>query len=432
MLNTYQAAKGCDLLKKLACNISLFAVLSRIVVRKSKTFKPEVFLLALIKSSNQGKATLNKIAMEMCNIDNACDISPQALWKRLNREDCLLEQFISKCIALITSHGVVEASLHKAKFIRILTEDSSFVKILKACSDLFPAHGNKHGCTAGLKLNMIFDLLTGDTVELSTHAATTQDRTIGYDILKILRKGDLVLRDMGYFCVNLFNEIEGKCADWLSRAPSSINIYINESEEIEKLLKHSKSGLIDREVELTNERKAARLIAVKKKPCEANKAVRELRAAARKIGKNPSQKAILRAQWHILVTSISKKCMTAGEISRLYAQRWQIEIVFKAWKQSGKLEQALSNKSSYQLLLGIFLADVLRLALTMRYYSRQRRKSPGSARLSISKLSDWISTKISSSRSLSCLLKIHVPTRLTSTQKRKRKFQLISMLDLLG
>ena len=160
-------------------------------------FKPEVFLMALLKAAHFGKASFNKIAIEMHEIDSSCEISAQALWKRLTRPDCMLQTFISRRIDLVISHGVVEAGSHRGKFVWVLTEDSSFVKLVKLCADLFPAHRNKHGKTAGLKLNLVFDLLSGQTVELSTHAGTYQDRNIAWDILDLVRPNDLVLRDMG-------------------------------------------------------------------------------------------------------------------------------------------------------------------------------------------------------------------------------------------
>jgi hypothetical protein len=432
MFNYYQDSKSINLLKELSNKVSIFAALSGLVVRKSKSFKSEVFLLALVKAANQGKASFNKLAIEMSSLDSDCSISPQALWKRLAREGCLLEQFIGKCIALVTSHAVVEAKQHEQKFQRILTEDSSFVKMLKACASLFPAHGNKHGNTAGVKLNLIYDLLTGESVELSSHAATTQDRSIAYDVIDIVRKGDLVLRDMGYFSVKLFSLIEQKSADWLSRVPRSVNIFTNKDNTLESLLKSSKSGLIDRQIKLTEEHASARLIAVRKTKQHAEKSVRELKQEFKKKGKTPSQKAIQRVQWHLLVTSVSKEKMTGQELGRLYGQRWQIEIIFKAWKQSGNLSRSLSKKSGYQHMLGIFLAEVFRLALIMQSYARLRRKSSNSARLSISKLSDWISTQIGNAQSISSLLKNLPPFRLISTQKRTRKSQLMSMLELLG
>lgn len=212
-----------------------------------------------------------------------------------------------------------------------------------------------------------------------------------------------------------------------------VKLYTKGGEQIEELLKKSKSQVIDCQIEITESRHAARFIAVRKPKKEANEAVRKLKEAARKRGGTASQKSLTRARWYLLATSISKNTMTARELGRLYAQRWQVEIVFKAWKQANHLEKSLSKKSGYQHLLGIFLAEVLVLALTMHYYAGLRRSGKASTkRLSISKLSQWVSTKIGSVSSLGELFKTQPKERLISTQKRNRKFQLTSMLELLG
>ena len=434
MFNTYKGAKGTDLLKSCCEKIFSFATLSNLVLRKSKTFKPDVFLLALMKTVQQGKSSLNKIAMEMAELDPSCTMSPQALHKRINREDCLLEKFLNLCIGLMISQGVVEAKKHAKTFGRILTEDSSFVKMLKSCADLFPAHGNAHGKTAGIKLNPVFDLLTGEPLECSTHGATTQDRTIAYDILGFLRAGDLVLRDMGYFIVELFGEIEAKGADWLSRVPSSTDIFTCDGRKIEELMKHSKSGVIERRMYLTKERKEARVLAVKKSKKKQDEAVRQLRASYGKKGETPSEEKLERARWHVLVTSVDKEVMSARELTKLYSQRWQVEIVFKAWKSSSNLQRSLSHKSSSQHLLGLFLAEVLRLAIALRCYSLSRLTFPRDkvGRLSVMKLFEWVSTKLGGAKNFKSLLSQKLTDQHVLTQKRKRKSQMLLMLELLG
>ena len=390
--------------------------------------------MALMKTVQQGKSSLNKIVMVMADLDPSCSISPQALHKRINRNDCCLEKFLNLCIGLMISQGVGEAKKHAKTFGRILTEDSSFVRILKSCADLFPAHGNGHGKTAGIKLNLIFDLLTGETLECSTHEATTQDKTIAYDIVGLLRAGDLVLRDMGYFIVELLEMIETKGADWLSRVPSSTDIFTHDGRKIEELMEQSKSGIIERQMYLTKEKKLARVIAVRKSRKKATEAVRLLKESYRKKGKIPSKQKLERARWHILASSVDKEVMSALELTKLYSQRWQIEIVFKAWKRSSNLQRSLSHKSSKQHLLGLFLAEVLRLAIALRCYSLSRLTFPRDkvGRLSVMKLFEWVSTKLSGVKNFKNLLSQKLTVQHVLTQKRRRKSQLLIMLELLG
>ena len=61
---------------------------------------------------------------------------------------------------------------------RILIEDASGQVMPKSNAGAFPAHGNHHGKTAGVKIDLAFDLLTGSIVSHSLHAATEQDKSI--------------------------------------------------------------------------------------------------------------------------------------------------------------------------------------------------------------------------------------------------------------
>ena len=85
---------------------------------------------------------------------------------------------------------------------RILIEDATGQVMPKSNKDACPAHGNHYGKTAGVKIDFAFDLLTG---------------SIGKEFVNEVRRSDLVLRDMGYFNLNEFNEIERREAWWLTR-----------------------------------------------------------------------------------------------------------------------------------------------------------------------------------------------------------------------
>ena len=87
---------------------------------------------------------------------------------------------------------------------RILIEDASSQVMPKSNADAFLAHGNHYGKTAGVKIDFAFDSLTGSIVSHSLQAATEQDKSIGKEFVIEVRRGDLVLRDMGYFSLTEF------------------------------------------------------------------------------------------------------------------------------------------------------------------------------------------------------------------------------------
>ena len=100
---------------------------------------------------------------------------------------------------------------------RIIIEDASDQVMPKSNADAFPAHGIHYGKTARVKIDSAFDLLTGLIVSHSLQAATEQDKSIDKEFVIEVRCGDLVLRDMGYFCLTEFTEIEQRQAWWLTR-----------------------------------------------------------------------------------------------------------------------------------------------------------------------------------------------------------------------
>ena len=102
----------------------------------------------------------------------------------------------------------------------ILIEDASGQVMPKSNADAFPAHGIHYGKTAGVKIDFAFDLLTGSIVSHSLQAATEQDKSIDKEFVIEVRCGDLVLRDIGYFSLNEFTEIEPWQAWWLTCPPS--------------------------------------------------------------------------------------------------------------------------------------------------------------------------------------------------------------------
>ena len=86
---------------------------------------------------------------------------------------------------------------------RILIENASGQVMPKSNADAFPAHGNHYGKTAGVKIDFALDLLTGSIVSHSLQAATEREKSIGKEFVIEFRRSDLVLRDMGYFSLNL-------------------------------------------------------------------------------------------------------------------------------------------------------------------------------------------------------------------------------------
>ncbi len=176
---------------------------------------------------------------------------------------------------------------------RILIEDASGQVMPKSNADAFPAHGNHHGKTAGVKIDLAFDLLTGSIVSHSLQAATEQDRTIGKEFVVEVRRGDLVLRDMGCFSLSEFTAIELLEAWWLTRLPLTNGVMLADGRSLEKYLKSFQGDIIDINAIVGEQGKKCRLVAMRAAP-EVSAARRaERRKKARDCGKNPCPKGLI-------------------------------------------------------------------------------------------------------------------------------------------
>src|ERR1035437_2962075 len=352
--------------KCLLDKLDLLARKSGLVVRKSKGFSATGFVLSLMKSVITGKASFNQLAANL-GLSELKSISRQAVWKRM---DLSAIPFLLDTVGLaLKQRWSKEALIATGVFGRVIIEDSSQVKLPKANHEEFPGHGNDGGKTAGCKFDLAFDLLTGEPVTSVLHLATQQDREIGKDLVDLIREKDLVLRDMGYFSRDEFARIEKHNAYWLSRVPINVKIHDLSENKLESILKKTNFNKLEFDVSLGDSGHPARLIAERASPAVASKRRRERREQALQLGKEPSQDMLIRDGWYLLVTNVNNDLMTAANLFKLYAIRWQIEITFRAWKQSAKLVSALARKSSQIHLLALMLASMLLLILTMKMTS---------------------------------------------------------------
>ena len=356
--------------------IQTLAIQTQLIQRQSSKFCPMGFLLMILKSSVTGHTTLNEMAAQLAKTTSNA-MSRSGLFQRFSTSTT---QFLNAVLYHILSQKWrIDHNLKdRLPFKRILIEDSTQLRMNPLNSQEFPAHGNASGATAGCKIDLCYDILNSQPVNLSLHQATTQDKDCGKDIIDLIQESDCVLRDMGYFSRNEFLTIEKKSAYWLSRLPANVYAAVSEKSisqptknphllTIESVLARTDSESVDMMVEIGKESPhTARLVAVRVDEKTLQKRLRERNARDKKRGKQSSWESKLRDQWHIMVTNISEEEISLPDLSKLYQLRWQIEINFKAWKQAGSLKAALGKKSNPAHLESVIIGSMIRMALCFK------------------------------------------------------------------
>ncbi len=394
------------------------ATQSGLVVRKSSKFSPDGFLATLLSSVITGKASFNQLVINLKSRVGK-SMSRQSLHERIGPLSTAFLVFVL-CDLMKQRFEPVVRVLGKSAIRRIIIEDASGQVMPKSNSEDFPAHGNHHGPTAGVKVDLAYDLLSNAIISHSLHQATTQDKVIGKDLIAELRKGDLVLRDMGYFSLGEFTVIEDCGAWWLTRLPLTTGVLLEGGRKLEKHLRSAKGNTVDLVVLAGALRKKCRLVAQRAASEVAGSRRRARRATAASNGNQASPDAIIRDGWHLMLTNLNPAQASAAQLTEIYRARWAVEIQFRAWKQSLNLAGALNRKSGDHHIQALVLAAMIAHQLGMRM-ARVIGDRVGRACLSYEKLYDDLVDHLLQIHGLVTLDEFDPDARHVKRDKRKRK-----------
>jgi len=211
--------------------------------------------------------------------------------------------------------------------------DASSIKLWTRAKDHFPGTRT----AAGIKWHTSFDLLTGMLTWFQVTPTKTHERNC-FPALELL-KGKLVLFDLGYWDYGLLYAIEKVGGFFLSRLKSNAVIYI--AEVVQGL---SKQVIGQALLSLDFSQKKGNIIEVLTTKVYEGKVLRY-----RVIGFwNPVEKG-----YHWYITNL---VAAAYLIYPLYRLRWQIELIFKACKNSLNANQIPSGDEN--IIRSLLLASI--------------------------------------------------------------------------
>ena len=265
--------------------------------------------------------------------------------------------------ALKQKLGIKFDTLHK-KFKRILISDSTQFELPPQFQNFYRGSGGGASLSS-IKVQYSYDLLSSSIVSLFNQHGVETDYSS--DITH-LEKNDLTIEDLGFFSIDRFKRIKASGAFFLSRLRFGRIIFKNDghNDEIFDLLveeKKMKPGEI-RQYQICIDRKEklpVRLI-IEKVPDEiAGQKRRKLKTDKQNKRKNISQRRLRFCNLNAYITNASEEDLPMKSVRSYYSLRWQIEIMFKAWKSVYKIDQVKSMKRQrfecmhYGLLMLIIL-----------------------------------------------------------------------------
>lgn len=331
--------------------------------REAKKISPKNFLIGLyLMVFSPGNNTLETWASNI-GILIGDTVSKQAIDKKIKKDPTnFLRKLLETVIKRTLSYNRTEII---KGFRNIFIQDSTSIKLKGNLSKYYPGNQNKYPKKkkSVLKIQTIYNLVNRSfrSFELTSFRANDQSRS--KDILEFASKGDLVIRDQGYFSFEIFKKMIAIGIFFISRLRYGIAIYDSKTKKRIKLLKLLKNrSFLDKYVTMGSKNPMeVRLIALKLDPKTASERRRRARAD-RDRRLNHSKEYMQLLGWKILITNLQRERLSLKQIMALYAIRFRIEVIFRCWKSYFKLTdvQKINNKLTvetyiYSMLIFIIL-----------------------------------------------------------------------------
>ena len=193
---------------------------------------------------------------------------------------------------------------------------------------------------------MDWDLRSGRIEGPYLAAARQHDHQIAAQHREV-EAGEVVVRDLGYFSLETFAAVGKRGGYWLSYYKQATGISSGEDGPVDilKVLPKKVGGSLDMAIKLgQDERLPSRLVAVCLSAGLVRKRRKQLREIARRKQQPISERALKLAQWLIVVTNIPTTLLSLEELCVLLGCRWQIERLFRLWKEEGQVDEWRSHK----------------------------------------------------------------------------------------
>ena len=318
------------------------------------------------------------IAQKIASLSGGAGPSRQAVWKRLRCESAPL--FFLRAFECVLAHQIlripIPAELIKGPcsgFARVLVEDGSIIPLHPSLAEDFVGTSNQYGTVASMRLRWVFDLISGQTIDSDLRFGRDNDMSTANDILELLREGDLLLRDMGYFCLDCFERISRAGAFYITRIPAGTTITLLDTgrSKLIGVLRRAKRDKI-KELELdaevgTDRAVRGRLVAVQISAEKAAEARRKLRQRRRAHGRQPTLAELDQCDWALVFTNVPTDRLAAADIADLYRARWAVETFFKGLKSGQGLNKWSKHRANCYALecmaIGHMILGVLSLNL---------------------------------------------------------------------
>lgn len=319
--------------------------------RSSRKISPPLWIKALCYLASGPYMSLGHCAWLLSLLGGQL-VSKQAVSKRIHAHSA---DFLQQLLGYFTTQRLQAAHARNAgklsTFRRVLIQDSTTLQLPGRLAHRFAGCINQTKARISIvRIQAVLDLLTESFVHFSLSGYTRNDQAASRDILSFVENGDLVIRDLGYYVREVFEQLMSRGAFFISRLQPHSIIRDPDSHQVIPLLKRlRKVDAMDQWV-LVGEKKQmkVRLLALRLPERIAQQRRRKARAKRDKRNQYSKEYYALLG-WQILITNVSANRLNAQDLAEIYGLRWQVEVVFKSWKSHLNFKHIPQNAAAAQV-----------------------------------------------------------------------------------
>jgi hypothetical protein len=305
-------------------------------------------------------------------------VTGPALLQRCTAEAVtLLQTVLEAAVAeLISAEPVWLPLLQKVSGVYLL--DSTVITLPIALAERWRGCGG-NGPQAALKIQTVWDLAHGTLARLDLGQGRTHDSASAAQ-WTVWPAGSVRVTDLGYVNHTVFARLQTAGVLVVSRLKVGTHLTDRQGHPLDLLATVRRQPDAVHELAVGLDGTPWRVIALPAPPEVAATRRQKLQEAAARRGQRVSQAQWAWAEWTVLGTNALPQQLSAAEVLTLYRARWQIELLFKLWKEHGRVDEVRSQQpwrvacEVLAKLLALVLEHWLLVATAWSYPNRSIRK----------------------------------------------------------
>lgn len=269
------------------------------------------------------------------------------------------------------------------QFNHVRIKDSTRFLVPDKLREHFKGHRTSHAC---ISIQFEYDARSGKILDLNVTAGTRNDATDASETKTKINKGDLVLRDLGYFNLSVLTGFADQGASFISRLNTSILVFEPDTTEkivfkdLYRQMRERKITRCDKQVLLGKGKLEQLRLIIEIVPEQVyEERIRKVNKYNKDHGWTTSEEYKARCRFNMFITNVPNEELSVEETMLLYRLRWQVELMFKNWKSVCKIDKIHAMK--YERFTCLLFAKLILILLNMQiicnlqvYYFKKRRQ----------------------------------------------------------